>query len=269
MFKNDELKNHLQTSSVVKTQSAVIAEWNMNMPDNIFKIGNYRYRPTTSGSNYQTITNTFDPNDQGNYYTNATDADVVIDGGIDDSNVPFTLTATKDKIKMLYSLEDCFKPFRPRSGINKARYFSNSYLHHSNVNMAKRPRYYMADKNDQFKYWSSYRTEGGVEYGIANKLINGQYNIEDSAPFVVYENKIPTNKIIVKMQTNVGSLDLGTFSNSSSTFSDPFYGNANKTTPVRWKVQSLKSNNWVDVLSFNQSSTSRYKKPYLLKYYQQ
>jgi len=257
MFKNDELKNHLQTSSVVKTQSAVIAEWNMNMPDNIFKIGNYRYRPTTSGSNYQTITNTFDPNDQGNYYTNATDADVVIDGGIDDSNVPFTLTATKDKIKMLYSLEDCFKPFRPRSGINKARYFSNSYLHHSNVNMAKRPRYYMADKNDQFKYWSSYRTEGGVEYGIANKLINGQYNIEDSAPFVVYENKIPTNKIIIKMQTNVGSLDLGTFSNSSSTFSDPFYGNANKTTPVRWKVQSLKSNNWVDVLSFNQSSTRK------------
>lgn len=257
MFQNDELKNHLQGSPVVKTQSAVIAEWNMNIPENIFKVGNYRYRPTTTGSNYQTVPNTFDPNDSGNYYTNATDADVVIDGGYDNLNQPLALTATKDKIKMIYSLEDCFKPFRPRSGINKARYFSNSFLHHSNINMAKRPRYYMADKDDKFKYWTSYRTESGVEYGIANKLINGQYNIEDAVPFVVYENKVPTNKIIIKMQTNIGTFDLGTFSNSSKTFSDPFYGNANKTTPVRWKVQSLKSNNWVDIISFNQSSTRR------------
>ena len=53
---------------------------------------------------------------------------------------------------MLYSLEDCFKMFRPRSGINKARFLPGNYLHHPNINMANRPRYYMPDKKDPFKY---------------------------------------------------------------------------------------------------------------------
>jgi hypothetical protein len=42
------------------------------MPDNIQKLGNYRYRPTTPGSKYHTLPNAFDPYDSGNYYTNAT-----------------------------------------------------------------------------------------------------------------------------------------------------------------------------------------------------
>ena len=48
MFDDIDLKKHLETSSVVKTKTAVIAEWNLNSPTNILKIGNYRYSPPKS-----------------------------------------------------------------------------------------------------------------------------------------------------------------------------------------------------------------------------
>lgn len=259
MFQNDDLLNHIETSSSIKTQSAVIAEWNMNIPSNMLQIGNYRYRPNQSDSVYSALPNTFDLTDSGDstgaikYYTDATDSDVVIDGGFDDNNEPTTLTSYKEKLKMLYSLEDCFKPFRPRSGINKATYLNGKYLHNPNINMAKRPRYYMSDKNDVFKYWTSFRTENGIEYGIANKIVGNRYHIEDTVPFIVYKEKMPVNRIVVKMQTNVGDLDYGTFSNSATTFLDPYYGEQNKTVPLKWKIQVLKNNNWVDAISFSDS----------------
>lgn len=253
MFQNKDLQEHLETSSVVKTQTAVIAEWNMNIPTNILTIGNYRYRPLSTAESdlkYKTLPNTFDISDSGNYYTGATDADIKIDGGFEDEGLPSPLFPIKEKIKMLYSLEDCFKQFRPRSGINKARYLTGSFLHNPSTNMARRPRYYMPDKADGFKYWSSYRTEKGIEYGIAsNDAVSGRYVIQDAAPFVVYKNKIPTNRVVIKMQTNIGDIDLGN--------SDKFYGNANRTVPYKWKIQSLKNNNWVDLISFSEASTRK------------
>lgn len=257
MFQNEDLKLHLEESSTIKNQSAVIAEWNMNIANNIIKLGNYRYRPIAENSDkYKFLPNTFDINDIGNYYTGATDSDIVVDGGIDPANnsEPWFLLAQNKKSSMLYSLEDCFKKFRPRSGINKAAYLPGRKFHHSNMNMANRPRYYMADKNDNFKYWTSFRKDGGDLRGIANKPSGGQNYIDDAVPFVVYENPVPANRVVIKMQTNVGSIDLGPFSNSSGSFPDPLYGDINKTTPVKWKVQSLQGNNWIDLISFNSSS---------------
>jgi hypothetical protein len=285
MFDSDDLKKHLYESSSVSTQSAVIAEWNMNIPTNILKIGNYRYRPTETNSLYKNIPNSFDINDNGYYYTNATDADIIIDGTFDDEGQPFLFLKKNKKNNLLFSLEDCFKPFRPRSGINKARYIDKTYLHHPNINMAKRPRYYMPDKNDLFKYWTSIRTESlykhqygteviysakptyvdnegtqkdgemvsTTEYGVSQS-INGDNFISDTAPFVVYENNVPVNRIVTKIQTHIGSIDLGTFSNNSTAFSDPFYGNTNKQTPKKWKIQVLKNNNWTDIISFTSTS---------------
>ena len=40
-----DLKNHLLTSPTVSTKFSVIAEWNLNLVENIEEIGNYRYRP--------------------------------------------------------------------------------------------------------------------------------------------------------------------------------------------------------------------------------
>jgi hypothetical protein len=259
VFVSEALKTHLETSSTVRLESLVLAEWNMNMPDNIFKLGNYRYRPLTAGSQYFTLPNIFDPKDSGNYYTNATDADVVIDGGFTNLDVPQKFIATKDKMKMMYSLEDCLKPFRPRSGINKPLYLSNKFLANSGASMAQRPRYYMPSRYDEFKYWTSYRTEtvleGEVkkttEHGIAKNLSNGLNYIDDAVPFVVYKEKIPTNRIVVKMQTNVGDVNLGPFTTSTSSTADPLYGEINKTVPKRWKIQYLKNNSWVDAYNFN------------------
>jgi hypothetical protein len=253
VFVSEALKTHLETSSTVRLESLILAEWNMNMPDNIQKLGNYRYRPTTPGSQYHTLPDAFDPLDSGNYYTNATDADIIIDGGFDNLGVPQKFTATKDKMKIIYSLEDCLKPFRPRSGINKPLYLNNRFLANSGAFMAQRPRYYMPSRYDEFKYWTSYRTEENIERGIAKNISNGLNYIDDTVPFVVYKEEVPTNRIVVKMQTNVGDIDLGPFSNSSSTTADPFFGEANKTVPKRWKIQYLKNNNWVDAYIFNEN----------------
>ena len=224
MFVSETLKTHLETSSTISLQSLVLAEWNMNMPDNIYKLGNYRYRPLDSDVTYKTLPLTFDNLDAGNYYTGATDADVVIDGGYTDLEVPQLFTSIKEKVKMLYSLEDCVKPFRPRSGINKALYFNNRYLANSGALMTLRPRYYMPSRYDEFKYWSSFRTEDNIERGVAKNTLNSLNYIDDAVPFVVYKNPVPANRLVVKMQTNVGTVNMGTMITQSGSLGDPLYG---------------------------------------------
>jgi hypothetical protein len=66
---------------------------------------------------------------------------------------------------------------------------------------------------------------------------------------------VPTNRIIVKMQTHIGSTTIGNFVNGTSTISDPFFGNSKKSTPQRWKIQYLQNSQWVDAISFNEYST--------------
>jgi hypothetical protein len=251
MFEDKDLQNFLETSATVRNKSIITAEWNMNIPTNISHIGNYRYRPTQQGSIYSSLPTSFDINDAGNFYTGATDADVVVDGTFDNQDTPTSLLSKKEKLKTLYSLEDCFGQFRPRSGINKATFFENGKLHHPNLVMADRPRYYMPDKNDVFKYWTSYRTEAGQEYGISSKVRGSQYSIEDACPFVVYKEKIPVNRVVVKMQTHTGTENLGPFSSPTGSFADPFYGELNQKTPNKWKIQLLKNGNWENVISFD------------------
>jgi hypothetical protein len=74
---------------------------------------------------------------------------------------------------------------------------------------------------------------------------------------VVYENSVPANRIVVKMQTNVGDIDLGPFTNSSGTYDDPLFGDTNKTTPIIWKIQYLKDENWIDAASFDENSVRK------------
>ena len=59
MFFDTNLKNHLENSTTVETRSTILAEWNMNVPDNIFKLGNYRNRDTAIGK----ASLSFDAND--------------------------------------------------------------------------------------------------------------------------------------------------------------------------------------------------------------
>ena len=261
MFQNDELKDHLETSFSIESQSAVVAEWNMNIPDNILKLGNYRYRENST--QYSVMPNVFDINDAGNFYTGATDSDITVSYGFEDEeSTPQVFTSLKEKEKQLYSLEDCLKPFRPRSGINKLSYLPGKYLPFENRDMYLRPRYYMPTKDDEFKYWRSYRTESdplvgnNIEYGVSKNKDNGNYVIEDCNPFVAYKESIPANRIILKVQTNIGSINLGPFKTSASTnLEDPFFGEQNKTVPKKFKIQYLNPNNqWVDAYNFDDST---------------
>jgi hypothetical protein len=253
MFEDKDLQTFLETSPTIRNKSIITAEWNMNIPTNIKHIGNYRYRPTQAGSVYSSLPTSFDINDAGNFYTDATDADVLVDGTFDNNDIPTTFLTKKEKLKTLYSLEACFEQFRPRSGINKAVFFKDNgtMVHHPNLFMADRPRYYMPDKNDKFKYWTSYRTESGQEYGIASKVRGSQNSIEDACPFVVYKERVPANRVVVKMQTHTGTENLGPFSSPTGAFADPFFGELNQKVPSRWKIQFLKDGNWEDVISFN------------------
>ena len=262
MFSSDQLKTHFETSPTIKSRSLIVSEWNMNLPENIIKLGNYRNRKNStieSDSKYATLPSTYDSIDTGYFYTDATDSDVTINNGYgyteEGSQVPSLFTSKKDNLKLFYSLEDCIKPFRPRSGINKASYFNNRYLPHVDENVATRPRYYMPSRDDNFKYWTSYRTESDIERGISKNDANGVYLIDDTAPFVIYKNVVPTNRLVVKMQTHVGSTTIGNFVNGTTTVSDPFYGDTQKATPQRWKIQYLQNNKWIDAISFNETST--------------
>jgi hypothetical protein len=268
MFQSEELSRHLSASHTIETESVVFAEWNMNYSDNVSKLGNYRYRPGTVNNQFSVIPSTYDPLDVGEYYTGATESDITIESGFDDQDQPTLFTSKKEKMTLLYSLEDCIKPHRPRSGINKLLYLGkeSQYLDMGGISadqevlsIARRPRYYLSSRNDQFKYWTSYRTkneEGEQQFGVSNFNNNGIYYIYDAAPFVVYKKEVPTNKIVVKMQTNVGDVNFGNITRRQDgvEIPDPLHGYQNQTTPVRWKIDVLKGDNWISVMSFDQNS---------------
>lgn len=250
MFQNDNLKEHLETSSSISTASKVIGEWNMNIPTNILQVGNYRYRPALSPEEkYALPIASFTSNDINNYYTNATLSDITIDGGLDNLDIPTTFLKENEKEQQLYSLEDCFGRNRPRSGINKLRWFPNKYSHFVNKQMSYRPRYYPASRYDSFKYWTSYRKDSGTERGIANQKAGDYWYIDDASPYVVYNEPVPANRIVVKMQTHIGTVPL-------RQGVDVFFGQENASTPVRWRIQYLDGGNtWVDAIRFDENST--------------
>jgi hypothetical protein len=255
MYSDITLTNHLQTSSSVNTKSKVIAEWNLNNSETIQAIGNYKNRPMSLSLNANTAPNTtWNANENEatkstNEWYDYTDYDVVIDGGYtDEAATPVTFRSSRERQKSLMSLEDCFNRFRPRSGINKLRFFGKNKKIiplTSNNDTFLTPRYYAASKDDKFKYWSSYRTKDNTEYGISLDYINAPGVIHDAAPFVIYKNLIPTNKVVIKVQTNVSN------NNSLPTANaDPFYSGSTpnyKSTPKIWKVQRYTGTAWTDM----------------------
>lgn len=279
MYTNANLKTHFDDQSVINSEAGIYAEVNMNSAENIKVIGNYRNRPTVESAYAQFIeesATTASP-----YYYGYTDSDVVVDASsVSDADVPLAFSSIDQKKNLLFSLEDCFGKFRPRSGINKAVFYggtSGHYLHHTNQFMMNRPRYYMPSKDDNFKYWTSFRKEAvtsgtsvvEVERGISNRLKTSttEWYIDDAAPFVVYNEDIPINRIILKVQTHVGTTNLGSYYNGLNLTSDPFYDEVNtatnRTVPISWKVEYLEATtvggtevyDWITLKTFTSADT--------------
>ena len=260
MFVDEDLENHLKTSGELEVKSLIIAEWNMNDLDNIFKYGNYRYRPFGAAS--AQFTNRllfFDKDDVGDFYT---DADVSKNLSIEaeeNNGTPIRFTSIDEDRKLYFNLLQCFEPFRPRSGINKVIWNKGKYI--DNVRSGQRPRYYLASRNDTFKYWNSYRQENGIEYGISDPIDATDtrgFDIYDVAPFVVYNEAVPANRIVVKMQTNLAAEENSAITirnENGEVILDPLKDRTKSSVPKRWGIEYLdEQNNWITAAEFDENS---------------
>ena len=275
MFLDDDLINHIQTKNSVDVDSLVIAEWNQNDLLNLENYGNYRFRPDDANVVYRTLYPEYDPQDNAEVYTNALDSNYISEYKTEDPNEPLTFKSGETSRELYYSLKDCIKPFRPRSGINKILYFGESNINNTkfvdSIRSGKRPRYYFCSRFDKFKYWNSYRKEDGLEFGISSQAPtfftsnDPSYKIKDCAPFVAYKNKVATNRIVVKMQTNLADPEAvgingeflvpGRIRTNNNLFIDPLQDILKSSVPKRWKIQYLDiNNNWINAISFNESS---------------
>jgi len=158
MFNDEQLLDHLQTVNTLKVESLVTAEWNLNDLQSIANYGNYRYRPNDPAVPiYNALAASYDVNDEGNFYVDALESTTISQYAVENDDASLLFTNAEVDRSLYFSLKECFQPFRPRSGINKALFFDNKYI--DNITSAKRPRYYLASRYDKFKYWNSYRRE--------------------------------------------------------------------------------------------------------------
>lgn len=263
-----KLENHVKVSNTLQIESLAIAEWNMNDFQTIANYGVYRYRPTTASSAYYRVPSSYDPTDLGDYYTDAEKSYYTFSDFVSDTDEPVLFESQEVDRSLYFDLKQCIEPFRPRSGINKVLYFSNKYI--DSVRSARRPRYYIASRYDNFKYWNSYRSqvensiveERGVSFienpdGFGNGI---GYLIEDTCPFVVYNDVVPTNRIVVKMQTNLA--DVSSPENiriaSDDVITDPLQDRTISSIPQRWKIEYLdESDNWITAAQFDENSVRR------------
>ena len=261
-----KLNDHLKVSSMLQIESYVVAEWNMNDFENIKNYGTYRYRPTSSASSiYYNLPLNYDPLDQGNFYTDAEKSVFTFSDFVTDDDEPVLFESADVDRELYFSLSDCFNLFRPRSGINKVLYFDNKYI--DNVKSARRPRYYLSSRYDNFKYWNSFRRqvedelviETGVSFESNPPPFTNTigYLLEDTCPFVIYEKPIPTNRIVMKIQTNLAETSKGNIRTPDGlTIQDPLGTRSSSSVPKRFKIEYLdQDNNWVTAQSFNENST--------------
>lgn len=339
----NDLNDYLKVSNTLQIKSLVIAEWNMNNFATLRNYGTYRWRrPGSASTQYYNLINEYIESDPSDHFTDANKSIYTFGDFVNKDDEPVIFEADEVRRSLYYDLKECFQPFRPRSGINKPLYL-DTYI--ANIKSAKRPRYYMASRYDNFKYWNSYRTQlndtrGRLKYTVSNKqlvgttatltisthalkvgdsvdiygvheLLDGSYTlnavtattvsygissastitsssaagslyldvaiteygvsldtnpngndsigyyIEDTAPFVVYEDKFAANRIVVKMQTNMADVDsTETFINKSGIeITNPYTDINQSSIPKRWKIQYLdEDDKWIDAISFNENS---------------
>ncbi len=108
------VEDYLANESTIRSKSLVVAEWNLNIIDNVSEVGNYRYRPNSDELDpdhvYKNLPSTFVSETaltQNPKYYGATDSDTVVDGGFDENGDPLIFTSKQKKMKSLFSLEDC------------------------------------------------------------------------------------------------------------------------------------------------------------------
>lgn len=260
MFQSEDLKEHLETKHTIRANPRVYAEINLNDPTNVDTIGVYRYRPNGSDATYRSLPVVWDPQDSGDHYVNAEMSYAEVGGTYEGDaidNASEVVFREEDKyFASIYSLEDCFRQHRPRSGINKLLYLGSSgtqrktpqFISGGKGDPSMKPRFYASSRNDHFKYWTSYKRQGSDEYGISYEK-NGVYPIDDAVPFIVYRDPIPANRIVVKVQTLIGAEQSEQIIHNGELIDDPFSGVPK--VPSSWSIQALVNGSWGTIYTFN------------------
>jgi hypothetical protein len=275
MFLDADLIDHVQTKNSISIDSLVIAEINQNDLSNLDDFGNYRFRPDSASVVYRTLYPSYDFQDSASAYINALESNYISEYKTENPNEPLTFSTRETNRELYFSLKDCIKPFRPRSGINKIVYFGTENIDNEqfvdSIRSGSRPRYYFCSRFDKFKYWNSFRKENGQDFGISSTSptfftsADPSYKIEDCAPFFTYKNEVATNRIVVKVQTNLGDpsgrgmsgerLVQSNIRKNNKSIPDPLENVQKSSVPKRWKIQYLDSSNtWNDAISFNENS---------------
>lgn len=116
----------------------------------------------------------------------------------------------------MFPIESIVEPNRPTKGINKARVehsmIAEEYL--QNPNGQRAGRFYIADVDDIYKYWTSPRAtnwqggtvtfNNGAFPAPAGEIYNHD-NITSIRPFVVYNQSVRVNKIVIKVENTWAS----------------------------------------------------------------
>ena len=189
--KNAAIKTELASSSSLKSTHQVIAEWNYNAYTPYSSIGCLLADGTNTDDGYQNYTYTAGDN------TAVTNTDI-------------------ERIKYT-PLKDIFKTNRPNPGIVHGVGNEAGKLNPINGDgdslaitrifnlLSENTRVYPISKNSTFKYWSSIRKKGVATIGVSSATASsGEYAITDASPFIIYEDTIYVNKIVVKTQKHQG-----------------------------------------------------------------
>lgn len=188
MLNHSVIRKLYKTADSINSNNLIVAEWNMNKYSIIKRVGLYKGKgedPTYQYASPNIMT--------GDNY-------IVYDRN----------EIKKDPASSYFSkLVSVFQPNRPDPGIVYVQKFENmvytndiANIRVSNLSTAS-ARFYPVSEEKQFDYFNSAKILG-VEN---NQPISGVSNllgrIENVNPFIVYEDKVLCNKIVIKVQNHI------------------------------------------------------------------
>ena len=185
--------------------------------------------------------------------------EVIVDWNINryiDAVASNPITDVYDFDPEIFPIESIILPLRPTKGINKARVgsatISDDYLA-ENASTAY-SRYYVADPDDVYNYWTSPDASDGSTGALSN-----------CKPQVVYAEPVVTNKILITLENSWASPK--TFSIQTTSIANPtsdahWTEIANQTTlPTDWKgrgqiVLYWNGNSWLNSVRLDNDDLS-------------
>ncbi len=197
MLEYSSLRRLYKKADEIESNHLVTAEWNMNKYSTISNYG--LYKSTNAGS--PNIPSTFTVGDS---WIITGDNKIVYDDGS---------TRTDPLYEKFSQLSSAFKPNRPDPGIVYIQKYDGLEYSKDVANIrvtslsTASARFYPVSEKENFDYFNSAKILGFDTIGTFKRKMTGVTNgwglLEDVNPFVVYDNDVMCNKIVIKTQNHV------------------------------------------------------------------